>query len=126
MQYPSIIRAHNLCYSTMVLDERYGRLDGVEYYTVDTAMGTFKFAQSPPGVLPALLDDLAKFRKTAKKDMADAKARNDAWTEALANGRQLAFKASGDVFRSGAGACPNNVPSPLVPQRRAPTPCRSP
>lgn len=83
-----------MCYSTLVLDEDYADVPGVEYYSVDTSMGTFKFAQQPPGVVPALLDDLAKFRKQAKKEMAEHKARGDAWAESLANARQLAFKVT--------------------------------
>ena len=87
-----------MCYSTLVLDDAYAAVPGVEYYVVETAMGTFRFAQSSQGagqgVLPALLDDLAAFRKKAKKDMAAAKAAGDAWAEALANGRQLAFKVT--------------------------------
>ena len=83
-----------MCYSTLVLDDDFGELAGVEYYSIDTSMGTFKFAQQPRGVVPSLLEDLAQFRKQAKKEMAQAKARGDAWAESLANGRQLAFKAS--------------------------------
>lgn len=104
------MRAHNMCYSTLVLDDAYAWLDGTEYYEVDTAMGTYRFAQDPPGVLPALLDDLAKFRKAAKKDMARAKADGDAWTEALANGRQLAYKITMNSVYGFAGATKGMLP----------------
>lgn len=90
--YPSIIRAWNLDYSTIVLDSRYDNLPGVEYYEVDTDQGTFRFAQGVPSVLPGLLADLAQFRKAAKKKMADAKARGDEFMAALHNASQLAFK----------------------------------
>jgi hypothetical protein len=36
-------------------------------------------------VVPRLLEDLAVFRKQAKKDMAAAKAVGDSWREALCN-----------------------------------------
>lgn len=75
-----------MCYSTLVLDERYGDVQGVEYHPVETAMGTYKFAQAPQGVVPALLDDLAQFRKRAKREMAAAKEAGDDWAAALANG----------------------------------------
>lgn len=75
-----------MCYSTMVMDRAYERAPGVEYYEIDTSMGTYRFAQSPKGVVPALLEDLAQYRKRAKKEMADAKARGDDWTAALCNG----------------------------------------
>ena len=92
--YPSIIRAHNLCPSTLVLDQRYNAIDGIDYYEVETPGGTFRFAQGVEAVLPALLNDLAAFRKAAKKAMAAAKADDDAFQVAVQNGRQLAFKVS--------------------------------
>lgn len=82
-----------MCYSTLVMeDDKYGEVPGVDYYSIETSMGTFRFAQQPAGVVPSLLEDLAKFRKQARAEMAEAKARGDDWTAALANGRQLAFK----------------------------------
>ena len=94
--YPSIIRAENMSFETLVIDPRYANVPGVEYVTVDTgAMGTFKFAQpieGQKGILPSLLDDLAKFRKAAKKQMADAKARGDDWGETLYDAAQRSFK----------------------------------
>lgn len=81
--YPSIIRAHNLCYTSIVLDEAYANVPGVQYYEVETGLGTYKFAQNVPSVLPSLLEDLATFRKKAKKDMGEAKKRGDDWTAAI-------------------------------------------
>jgi DNA polymerase delta subunit 1 len=93
--YPTIMRAHNLCYNSIVLDEKYNHLPGVEYKTVewDTGDKHFKytFAQSPTGILPKLLETLAKNRKQAKKDMANAK---DPFMKDVYNGKQLAFKVS--------------------------------
>lgn len=74
-----------MCYSTLVLDDAYSHVPGVEYYSIETGMGAFRFAQSPRGVVPALLEDLAKFRKQAKREMAEAAARGDAWGEVMAN-----------------------------------------
>jgi hypothetical protein len=90
--YPSIIRAHSLDYSTLVLDAAYDNLPHVKYYEVATDQGTFRFAQTKSGVLPSLLADLAAFRKAAKKKMADAKARGDDFAASVHNGEQLAFK----------------------------------
>lgn len=105
--YPSIIRAENMSFDTLVIDPRYANVPGVEYYSVDTGMGTFRFAQPGgdgrfKGVLPCLLDDLAKFRKQAKKDMAAAKARGDAWSATLYNAKQLAYKVT---MNSAYGFC---------------------
>jgi DNA polymerase delta subunit 1 len=92
--YPSIIRAHNMSPDTLVMSDKYGAIEGVEYYEIETDQGTFKFAQQPMGVLPKLLEDLAAFRKKAKKDMADAKKRGDTFAYNLFNAKQLAFKIS--------------------------------
>ena len=92
--YPSIIRAHNMCPSTLVMDPRYAAVPGVEYYTIETSRGTYAFAQNVQSVLPALLDDLATFRTAAKRKMADAKAAGDAFQAAVWNGSQMAFKVS--------------------------------
>jgi DNA polymerase delta subunit 1 len=86
--YPSIIRAHNMSPETLVMDARYDNIPGVEYYEIETGLGTFRYAQrkedgSCQGVVPALLDDLAKFRKHSKKLMAGAKKAGDEFRENL-------------------------------------------
>lgn len=90
--YPSIIRAWNLDYTTIVLDKAYALVPGVEYYEVATDQGTFKYAQGQPSVLPSLLADLATFRKDAKKKMAVAKEQGDTFATSLFNAKQLAMK----------------------------------
>lgn len=57
--YPSIMRAHNLCYSTLVMDKRYLDLPGVTYETY----GPHVFVQGVPSLLPEILNELAAFRK---------------------------------------------------------------
>lgn len=95
--YPTIMRAHNLCYNSIVLDEKYNNLPGIEYKTVewttnkDSTHFKYTFAQSPTGILPKLLETLAKNRKQAKKDMANA---TDPFMKDVYNGKQLAFKVS--------------------------------
>jgi DNA polymerase delta subunit 1 len=87
--YPSIIRAHNMSPETLVMEKRFENIPGVDYYEIETGLGTFKYAQKNDetgegqGVVPALLDDLAKFRKLAKKHMAEAKKAGDEFKEAL-------------------------------------------
>lgn len=110
MQYPSIIRAHNLDYSTIVLDPKYDNLPGVEYYEVSTGLGVYRFAQNVPSVMPALLEDLAKFRKAAKKDMAAAKARGDDWAVSVFNGKQNAYKITMNSTYGFAGATKGFLP----------------
>ena len=91
--YPSIIRAHNLCFTSIVLDKKYMNLPGVEYITVkfsedeDPAI----FAQNTETVLPTLLVYLYNERKKYKKLMKNAE------TEELGDiydRTQLAYKVS--------------------------------
>lgn len=93
--YPTIMRAHNLCYNTIVLDAKYDKLEDVTYETVEwsTESGnqSYRFAQNKQGILPKILENLAKSRKAAKKDMAAAK---DPFMKSVYNGKQLAFKVS--------------------------------
>ena len=89
--YPSIMMAHNLCYSTYVMDERrYGNIPGITYETFNIGNKTYKFAQDVPSLLPAILMELKQFRKKAKRDMAAATG----YMKEVYNGKQLAYKVS--------------------------------
>jgi DNA polymerase delta subunit 1 len=103
--YPSIMRAHNLCYSTYV-DPRmpqYRNIPGVTYET----FGPHTFAQGVPSLLPVILNELAAFRKKAKKDMAAAEGTP---LEAVYNGRQLAYKISMNSVYGFTGASKGMLP----------------
>jgi len=106
--YPSIMCAHNLCYSTMVMDPKYDNLPGVEYET----FGDFRFAQASEGkpvvsLLPTILTDLKAFRKKAKKLMAAAEGTP---MEAVYNGQQLAYKISMNSIYGFTGASKGMLP----------------
>ncbi len=89
--YPSIMVAHNLCYSTYVMDERrYGNIPGVTYETFKVGERTYTFAQDVPSLLPSILTELKTFRKKAKKAMASATG----YMKEVYNGKQLAYKVS--------------------------------
>ena len=89
--YPSIMMAHNLCYSSYVMDEkRYGSVPGITYETFNIGYRTYKFAQDVPSLLPAILAELKQFRKQAKRDMAAATG----FMKEVYNGKQLAYKVS--------------------------------
>src|SRR6056300_1182830 len=89
--YPSIMMAHNLCYSTLVMDEyRYGNVPGITYESFKISDKIYKFAQGVPSLLPAILLELKQFRKKAKKDMAAATGS----MKEVYNGKQLAYKVS--------------------------------
>jgi DNA polymerase delta subunit 1 len=101
--YPSIMRAHNLCYSTLVMDKRYMDLPGVTYETY----GPHVFVQGVPSLLPEILNELAAFRKKAKRDMAAAEGTP---LEAVYNGRQLAYKISMNSVYGFTGASKGMLP----------------
>lgn len=89
--YPSIMIAHNLCYSTLVMDPKFDSLPGINYESFTVGEKTYKFAQDVPSLLPAVLLELKAFRKQAKKDMANA---TDSTMKNVYNGKQLAYKVS--------------------------------
>jgi len=101
--YPSIMVAHNLCYSTLVMDPKYDNLPGVEYET----FGPHKFAQNVVSLLPTILTDLKAFRKKAKKLMAAAEGTP---MEAVYNGQQLAYKISMNSIYGFTGASKGMLP----------------
>ena len=89
--YPSIMMAHNLCYTTL-LDksaiDRMGLQKDVDY--IQTPNNDF-FVKSTKrkGLLPSVLEDLIAARKRAK---ADLKKETDPFKRAVLDGRQLALK----------------------------------
>lgn len=101
--YPSIMIAHNLCYSTLVMDKRYLDIPGIQYETY----GEHVFAQNVPSLLPEILKELKAFRKKAKKDMASAEGTP---MEAVYNGRQLAYKISMNSVYGFTGALNGMLP----------------
>lgn len=106
--YPSIMCAHNLCYSTLVLDERrYGNVPGITYESFQVGHKTYKFAQNVPSLLPAILKELKEFRKKAKRDMAVA---TDPFIKEIFNGKQLAFKISMNSVYGFTGAGKGMLP----------------
>ena len=69
--YPSIIRAHNFCYTTIVLDPKYNNLPGFEYKDVvwqdaDPETGVmmtlkYRYVQNNQSILPILLSGKCLF-----------------------------------------------------------------
>ena len=105
--YPSIMMAHNLCYSTLVAAEDVGRHppDILE----KTPDEEFYFVRSSAwkGVLPQILEELLAARKRAKSDMAKA---TDPFVIAVQNGRQLALKISANSVYGFTGATVGQLP----------------
>jgi DNA polymerase elongation subunit (family B) len=104
--YPSIMMAHNFCYSTLVLDPKYDNLPGVTYETFKVGTKTHKFAQDVPSLLPGILAKLKLYRKKAKKDMASARGTP---MESVYNGKQLAYKISMNSVYGFTGAVSTGI-----------------
>jgi len=109
--YPSIMRAHNMCPSSIVLDETYANRPGTAYYEIETTPGhVVSFAQTETSVIPGLLADLASWRKTAKREMGACTERGDTFGASLQNAKQLAVKVAMNsiygFFGAGTGMIP--------------------
>ena len=107
--YPSIMCAHNLCYSSLVMDPKYANVPGVTYeeFKVNENGQSFRFAQGTTSLLPTILMDLKAFRKKAKKLMAQAEGTP---MEAVYNGQQLAYKISMNSIYGFTGAAKGMLP----------------
>jgi DNA polymerase elongation subunit (family B) len=97
--YPSIMRAHNLCFSTIILDSSFDNLNGVDYKTVEWTdtinekeiKHSYRYVQNTEGILPKLLAELTLARKEYKKLMKDT---SDPFLSEVYNKCQNAVKVS--------------------------------
>jgi DNA polymerase delta subunit 1 len=124
--YPSIMMAHNLCYSTLlakddVFDLSQSKAEcerrGVAWPVLKMAAESFErtpdedfyFVRSTQrkGILPLILEEILAARKRAKSDMAKA---TDPFTIAVQNGRQLALKVSANSVYGFTGATVGKLP----------------
>jgi DNA polymerase delta subunit 1 len=104
--YPSIMMAHNLCYTTLLTPESLKRVPAEEVTTTPSGCKFIK-ATSRRGLLPMILEELLAARKRAKKEMAAA---DDEFTKAVLNGRQLALKISANSVYGFTGATVGQLP----------------
>ncbi|KAJ3019409.1 DNA-directed DNA polymerase delta [Thoreauomyces humboldtii] len=108
--YPSIMMAHNLCYSTWLADvktaEKHGLVKDIDYkVTPDNAF--FCKPSVRKGILPTILEDLLAARKRAKGDL---KKEKDPFKRAVLDGRQLALKVSANSVYGFTGATIGKLP----------------
>ncbi|EKM50426.1 uncharacterized protein PHACADRAFT_104509 [Phanerochaete carnosa HHB-10118-sp] len=107
--YPSIMMAHNLCYTTL-LDkgtiDRLGLEKDVDYIQTPNN-DFFATAKRRKGLLPIILEDLISTRKRAK---ADLKKETDPFKRAVLDGRQLALKISANSVYGFTGATIGKLP----------------
>ena len=104
--YPSIMQAHNLCYSSLLTAGEKDKLSPDQY--IKTPSGNF-FVKSEVrhGVLPEILSDLLGARKKAKRELA---AETDPFKKQVLDGRQLALKISCNSVYGFTGASVGKLP----------------
>ncbi|KAJ8299468.1 hypothetical protein KUTeg_023528 [Tegillarca granosa] len=106
--YPSIMMAHNLCYTTL-LNQHVIQKEGLspdEY--IKTPSGNYFIKTSKrKGLLPEILEALLSARKKAK---ADLKKETDPFKQKVLDGRQLALKISANSVYGFTGAQVGKLP----------------
>lgn len=108
--YPSIMIAHNLCYTTLVRSKEnlpIASSDSEPDYTVTPSGNYFVKANVRRGILPEILDNLLKARKRAKEMM---KSEKDPFRYKVLDGRQLALKISANSVYGFTGAQVGKLP----------------
>ncbi|RDI76401.1 hypothetical protein Vi05172_g13608 [Venturia inaequalis] len=107
--YPSIIQAHNLCYTTLLNKNAVEKLNMKkdEDYIVTPNGDMFCTAKVRKGLLSQILEELLGARKRAKKALA---IETDPFKKAVFNGRQLALKVSANSVYGITGATVGKLP----------------
>ena len=107
--YPSIIQAHNLCYTTLLNKTSVEKLHMVkdEDYIVTPNGDMFCTSKIRKGLLTQILEELLGARKRAKKELA---VETDTFKKAVLNGRQLALKISANSVYGITGATVGKLP----------------
>lgn len=128
--YPSIMQAHNLCYTTLLDHKAVAELNLVkdEDYVITPNNGASLTALSAPacvdsgtgfrtdlfvttkkrkGLLPIVLEDLLAARKRARAELKNEK---DPFKRAVLDGRQLALKVSANSVYGFTGAVVGKLP----------------
>ncbi|KAI9713127.1 MAG: DNA-directed DNA polymerase delta [Bogoriella megaspora] len=107
--YPSIMQAHNLCYTTLLNEHSVRAFDlkKDEDYIVTPNGDLFCTAKVRKGLLSQILEELLSARKRAKKELA---VETDPFKKAVLNGRQLALKISANSVYGLTGATVGKLP----------------
>lgn len=107
--YPSIIQAHNLCYTTLLKKDVVESLNlqKDEDYIVTPNGDMFVTTKQRKGLLTQILEELLTARKQAKRELA---VETDPFKKAVLNGRQLALKISANSVYGLTGATIGKLP----------------
>lgn len=106
--YPSIMMAHNLCYTTLVPPQVQKELNlNAEDMNETPSKNLFVKEHIRKGLLPEILESLLSARKKAK---ADLKQETDPFKRSVLDGRQLALKISANSVYGFTGAQVGKLP----------------
>lgn len=106
--YPSIMMAHNLCYTTLLNKQSIKTFNLAEEDYIETPNGDyFVKSHKRQGILPTILNELLSARKKAKQDL---KKETDPFKRDVLNGRQLALKISANSVYGFTGATIGKLP----------------
>jgi DNA polymerase delta subunit 1 len=105
--YPSIMMAHNLCYTTLVPNPKEAAKFSEEEITRTPNGDYFIKSSKKKGILPQILEELISARKRAKKELKEA---TDEFKRAVLDGRQLALKISANSVYGFTGAQVGQLP----------------
>ena len=98
--YPSIMMAHNLCYSTLIPSHELKNFSEDQY--IRTPNGDYFIKQTiKKGLLPMILEELIMARKKARAELAKT---TEPFQKAVLDGRQLALKISANSVYGFTGA----------------------
>lgn len=104
--YPSIMMAHNLCYSTLLKPGEEKNMSEKDYFRTPNG-DCFVREHIRKGILPIILEELISARKKAKEELKSAK---DPSVKAVLDGRQLALKISANSVYGFTGAQVGQLP----------------
>lgn len=107
--YPSIIIAHNLCYTTLLTEATVSKynLKPDDYIRTPAGFLFKKPAENHQTVVPQILNNLLAARKRAKDDL---KRETDPFKKMILDGRQLALKISANSVYGFTGAQVGKLP----------------
>ncbi|KAI1729693.1 DNA polymerase family B domain-containing protein [Ditylenchus destructor] len=111
--YPSIMIAHNLCYTTLLSKPMARELVENEDYVKTPSGDMFVKNHLRRGILPEILEDLLSARKKAKTDL---KSEKDPFRQMVLNGRQMALKISANSVYGFTGATVGKLPCLSISQ----------
>lgn len=104
--YPSIMIAHNLCFTTLIPPKEVKNYDPKDYEK-SPAGHCFVKKHIRRGLLPEILENLLLARKVAKKELANE---TDKMKQMVLNARQLALKIKANSVYGFTGATKGQLP----------------